>query len=215
MSLPQYETCCTGCDEKWGATRQSDFLEFLYVCWCYDCNYIAHAEDFEQHAKKRAWYIRHIRRLIRVRFGMSAEILMPPKLRIRKDLEDKRNNSSLEILREFGFLPPKRITLDLAISELNSRLSTSTYWLDFITNRKSPPKCLSCGGSNFQYINTESKKSDIRENSSEHPGCGGKLYEQESGWRLSIGVLTVLYDIEGNRIDSDRAPWRGRNKFQH
>mgnify|MGYP000473162399 CR=1 FL=1 len=227
MSLPQYETRCTGCDEKWGVTRRSWFLGFLYdapgnttrsisyeVCWCFDCNSLAHAEDFEQHIKKKDWYKRHVRRLTRVRYGMSSEILIPARLRARRNREDKRNSPEMERLRARAFLPPQRHTLDQAIKEVNSRLSTSTFWLEFLGLRQSPPKCLSCAGHDFQYINSAHEKKNISEDSSVHPGCGGKLYEQESGWRFSLGVFTILYDMEGNRIDSDSAPWRGKSKFQ-
>ncbi len=202
MSLPTYQTCCTICDKSWGASLIDFFQGFLYrspegytgrvkrhLCWCIDCKSVCYAENFRDTLKNWNWYNRNIQRYIKLRYGLSAEIIMHPFLRVRKR------------------------KLRWAIEDINNKLEDLQFWQSFITHRKTPEKCLTCGGSNINTIHISETKDSISEMTDIHPGCGGKFYQQENDIRFSMGVFFTLYNLEGYKIDSEQAPWRGKSKF--
>ena len=77
------------------------------------------------------------------------------------------------------------------------------WFMDFLKNRKSPPRCLRCGSTETKEINIPSigrhnegqKKINL---DFKHPLCGGDLYIEEGSIRNFYSFRNVLYyDTEG------------------
>ncbi len=223
MSFPTDEVCCGKCQQTW--VTNDWFNQTIYenkkgkppwvptsISWCLECEQITYSENFKNELKNQQWYLRHIRRLHRLRKGLSAEVLTPPTFRERKSLTDKRTPDAKNPQR-YDFRSPIRNTLKQAIDDLNKRLRESEYWLSFIETRKSPPKCLRCGNSNFKLLNIGWEKESVDDQTSIHPGCGGKLHQQNGEMRFMMAPLYILFNTEGDKIDSDRPEYRQRSRF--
>ncbi len=106
-----------------------------------------------------------------------------------------------------AFLRPAQETIDTlnmrqsyALDEIYYRLNNSNFWFDFLSKRQTPEKCLRCGGTNFQKLNIAWKEENICEETSNHPGCDGKLYKRESSMRYGLPHQIILFNGEGNVI---------------
>jgi len=190
--------------------------------WCIDCNQVVQSENFKERLKSINWYERHVRRLSRLRLAMPSGVFMAAYYKFRKycllKTKNKITKPSISDLPAFlrpaqetidtlnmrqsyeVYLSNKRTTVKFALDELYYRLNNSNFWFDFLSKRQTPEKCLRCGGTNFQKLNIAWKEENICEETSNHPGCDGKLYKRESSMRNGLPHQIILFNGEGNTI---------------
>lgn len=90
-----------------------------------------------------------------------------------------------------------------------NRLADAEDYLSVITNRKSPPKCLSCG-SDHAVAPVVSSTSGVESDGVPvptgftHPGCGGQITMSYDGFRIALQPQAHRFTPEGLRIEDQR-----------
>lgn len=138
--------------------------------WCYYCQNICPVEDLSDEAK--------IKNDIDSKFQKIANI----------------QNTGL-IGKLLQLLGKNWVT----INDLRKDIKNKQHRLTFLHERKSPPKCLVCSGSEIKKINLPNpqeenidKIADIR-----HPNCGGNLLVQNSHYWINTVLPAKEYDLNG------------------
>lgn len=79
---------------------------------------------------------------------------------------------------------------------LEHHYEEETLRLELLENRKTPPKCLKCGGTDIVPF-TDS----VIEDGLQHRGCGGIITHETQEYSLNMGQMsTTYYDVEGTKI---------------
>jgi hypothetical protein len=90
-------------------------------------------------------------------------------------------------------------------SDIQKRIDEATTLLSIVEKRKNPPRCLECGSArviapivpNREFWDAEKPKAT----GFKHPGCGGELWADKDGFRVSIRPSIRRYTPEGDFIE--------------
>jgi hypothetical protein len=72
--------------------------------------------------------------------------------------------------------------------------------LDWRKIRKSAPKCLLCGSPIVQQKELWDRETRQWAEGITHPGCGGKIRIEDSGYQIALGTKHRVYDTDGDFI---------------
>lgn len=80
-------------------------------------------------------------------------------------------------------------------SYYENKLEEEKLRFEMLRNRESSPKCLNCGGQDFELL-----IDSIIDSGYEHRCCGGKIYKRLQDYSLNKDeMFTSYFNIEGNR----------------
>lgn len=176
MSMPFSIIRCEQCSQKWAS--HSAYGGFLY----------------ELPDGRRAWAKRTLAWCEGCQGFAPVEMLPEPQ-----ELEEELSTMTAK-LEEASILVEKRIFGFLKVMKPANEDAVDTYTkcvveaqaaIDWRKLRKSKPRCLSCGS---QDVYQES----VWDSNKIHPGCGGKLIIEDSGYRISLHHTDRIYDVDGN-----------------
>lgn len=86
------------------------------------------------------------------------------------------------------------------ISNLKEDIKNNQRRLEFLHERKSPPKCLTCSSTDIKRLNLPNTQGSNIEKITEfkHPNCGGHLLVKNSEWMVNVALSTKEYDLNGH-----------------
>lgn len=197
MSMPVTTFYCTSCDfrqgdvETWGSrvyvTPDNRTVQVpRRLGWCEDCGGLASVETFSE---------AEIRKEIRD---------------IEEELQAMPSEPSRQPWEVFKYLPfsgweTKVQRWHYKQDQLVGKLDETTTLLAIIKQRKSPPRCLECGSSRVRAPLVQDKSFwDSPKPVATgfiHPGCGGELWADEDGMRISLRPSTRYYSGDGEFIE--------------
>ena len=107
-------------------------------------------------------------------------------------------------------LPPDIFPADTShqinLSGLQRSLRLAAQWRVVLASRKSPPRCLECGGSDYIVLPEAGTWAP-------HPGGEpGLVRVRDSYIHASMAVEGRLYDTEGRRMEGRTASWDARQR---
>lgn len=184
MSMPFKTITCDTCD--FTANTTSLWGRFDYVApngtrldvnrtygWCYNCQDIRAIEDLSDEEKLKNDIDTNTKKIAAI-----------------------RNTSTLgRLLQMLG----KDRWL---INSLNKDIENNKRRLIFLHERKTPPKCLTCSGTDIIRINIPTTQGSNIEKITEfkHPNCGGHLLVKNSEWMVNVARSTKEYNLNGQLL---------------
>ena len=198
MSVPTYDIGCTNCDyhQMYSAPKicRYEVEEDVYVSvgrargWCYHCEKVVSVERLPLDSNEE---IRRIRQALTEIIEISERI---------RHVEEKEDVPSLSKRKRF-LSDVSALTFNIYSFKM-FHLETIRQ-MEALAGRVSPPRCLECGNNSFGVITFSPAKEDKSRHMSDfqHPGCGGYLFEEETGMRVmwAFDRLPIhIYDTEGN-----------------
>ena len=186
MSVIENLIKCTKCDfvssdtNRYGSFKYLDDKAIYYLDkddgWCYDCNSIVAIES-----------------LTELKSTIDSMISIAEKISIVKNANmlTKLTSNYKEIKRNY----------DYYIKELD----ILKWSIKFITNRKSLPRCLTCGSTEVSKLNIPSTSRGDEAGKKirigyKHPNCGGELYLETGTVSTFYQYNDIYYNTEGQRI---------------
>ena len=94
------------------------------------------------------------------------------------------------------------------LANLDEMIQNTTRMLQFLQARKSPPRCMTCGGTSYELIVIPSPQPGATIDSGLiHPGCGGRLLVSVAPVIFNVEYEPKYYDSQGCQItDKHHAP---------
>ena len=85
------------------------------------------------------------------------------------------------------------------IHSLKEDIKDNQRRLKFLHKRKTPPKCLTCSGTEIETINLPNPQGKNVDKITElhHPSCGGNLLVKNSDWWINAVLHTREYNLDG------------------
>ena len=197
MSMPVTTFYCTECDyrqgdsESWGSRAYvlpdgSELQVPRRLGWCEDCGGLASVETF------------------------SAVDLANDIRLAKQELADLPPQPVRQPWQVVKYLPfsgwdTKVRRWNFKQSDIPKRIDEATTLLSIVEKRKNPPRCLECGSArviapivpNREFWDAEKPKAT----GFKHPGCGGELWADKDGFRVSIRPSIRRYTPEGDFIE--------------
>lgn len=135
---------------------------------------------------------------------------------LRSDFFYKINGELIPVLKNVGIcyncneIVPVELLPDVNLQKYNSTITEKVEKLTHaLSERTSPPRCLKCGGTDFDIIPEIEFKKDNKlpvRTGLKHRGCGGRIYadiaESNLNYRDTLGCQ-YYYDMEGNLISTE------------
>ena len=87
-----------------------------------------------------------------------------------------------------------------------SKLREVGRWMAMVRGRRSPPKCLECGGSRivpFPAVVSAAAVTTATALPYDHPGCGGRFVRRPPEVRVEVAAGRRLYDLDGNQVSGE------------
>ncbi len=192
MSMTFGEIHCDLCDFR--TTTMNIWGWFFYVFpdnyqmwvnrklgWCYSCKTMQPVETFPELSK-------------------LTEIV--PYL--KAELAKLTGNGILKFLKPY--FGKNKVEIGLILEEIVK----AERFIALLKERKSPPKCLECSGSEIACFDMPEfyEKKGPQQILFRHPGCNGQLWIEESDLRLAMQMRSRYYTLEGDFIseDDDQSP---------
>lgn len=98
----------------------------------------------------------------------------------------------------FGRAPK---SLALRLTYLKANMSDLQLVMDWRDERKSPPRCLSCGGTEISHAGSIGHAEASYRLAFAHPGCGGELVVSTPPIRINMRTDDIVFDAEGQLIE--------------
>jgi hypothetical protein len=203
MSMPFSVIKCESCEKKWATHMLWDMLEYLLpdgnlfgisrtIAWCNDCNDLSPVEDLpdEDELEERL-------------SEASSELTKQQQLRPNIPVEH----------RSFFGLKKKQIWPNEGHIEFFEnavqRIKTAMY---LQKQRRTGSKCLRCGSLDIHEEGLWDKKQKEYRQDMIHPGCGGRIKVEDSGYRVALSAKHRIYDTEGNFLrEEEEQKLRSKN----
>lgn len=197
MSVPFTDARCTKCSKHWGSYLLWGGFHYRIgpsrtiridrdLGWCHPCAEFRAVEVLPARSRLEAQLEQHRKKL--------------------KEAEDKARSRVLsKLFRSVVVRDERLIALNRAqVEEIMAALA----WRD---SRRSPPRCLECGGTDIDHIGTIGFAPDPHRIALKHPGCGGGLLVSTPEFRINMRTEDRLYDAEGRLLEAkDPVPPGGR-----
>lgn len=194
MSMPVTTFYCTNCDfrqgdaETWGSrvyvTSDNRTVQIpRRLGWCKDCGGLASVEIFSES---------EIRDEIRT---IEMELQTLPSEPTRQPLDYLPFSGWKNKVQQWHYKQ----------DQLVGKLDEATTLLAIIKHRKSPPRCLECGGVRVVAPLVPDKSFWDKQKPAAtgfiHPDCGGELWADQDGMRISLRPSTRYYTGDGEFIE--------------
>jgi hypothetical protein len=108
-----------------------------------------------------------------------------------------------KLLRLPPEMPEGAFELWLKLKDARHDLKEDVQRLSALRHRRSSARCLECGSQDCRRLPRLSLAAEPT--GFVHPGCGGEILSEPSGFRISIRLQHRIYDLEGCLLEAEEA----------
>jgi len=205
MSMPHLDFSCTACDyastslslhgRRYYEVDKEFFHADYQIGWCFVCKSLSLIELMPEQTmlQQKQLEVAELRKkLEKMEKRPKSELTWLQKLMGHKEKNE-------EVGEKFDPFVSRKL------EGLEKEIANSTVLQKIFKNRKSPIRCLNCGGDKHLYLNTDGwgrfyELTKPEPMGFKHPFCGGELLARCSEARFHMKLKKSIYDLDGRKI---------------